>query len=224
MIWGWRSFSSLLYLLLAEILSEKIYKWEQNSEFSSEQNITLMHGIFKVGCRLLLCQTPPKVLQDLPNNTFPQYIILFPRSEAEGKYGLFRSQQRRLRLVAVAATRQQQCNLPSLQPAASHLDWPAERKHVGFLSARGDFAVSEWSRKMWPFWSTNVHWRWESWRQRRPGPMWPASSPSRRFCWRSRPLQGMWSPGLLYSFLWNVSRFVFDFHVNTSNNYTPLVW
>ena len=48
--------------------------------------------------------------------------ILFPRSEAEGKYGLFRSQQRRLRLVAVAATRQQQCNLPSLQPAASHLD------------------------------------------------------------------------------------------------------
>ena len=56
--------------------------------------------------------------------------ILFPRSEAEGKYGLFRSQQRRLRLVAVAATRQQQCNLPSLQPAASHLDWPAERKHV----------------------------------------------------------------------------------------------
>ena len=75
--------------------------------------------------------------------------ILFPRSEAEGKYGLFRSQQRRLRLVAVAATRQQQCNLPSLQPAASHLDWPAERKHVGFLSARGDFAVSDWNRKMW---------------------------------------------------------------------------
>ena len=76
-------------------------------------------------------EAPPKLnlcsFGHCPNDSFP-------RSAAEGKWVLFRSQQRRLRLSTVAATRQQQCNLPDLQPASSHLVWPAERKHVEVFS------------------------------------------------------------------------------------------
>ena len=78
----------------------------------------------------------------------------FPRSAAEGKWVLFRSQQRRLRLSTVAATRQQQCNLPDLQPASSHLVWPAERKHVAHPPTRDSFLAA--GRDFQDIWCQNI--------------------------------------------------------------------
>ena len=73
---------------------------------------------------------------------------LFPRSEAKGKYVLFRSQQRRLRLVLL----QQRGNSSVICRAFSrqlHIWIDQQRGNMlCFLSARGDFAVSDCNRKM----------------------------------------------------------------------------